>query len=155
MIALISGLKYAFPINLIAELFLDIPGFERGFRSLFVKFGFLLAFFLSLIMSYSVKTPFKVVTYIFILLSGMSFISGTNYSKDNGYRAPEYMALPIEYELLKDISISNNDNFPPSIVVLPLNPSSYNLQLRWGVDSGFTGAEFLRTIWEWTYFKLS
>ena len=147
LIALISGLKYAFPINLITELFLDIPGFERGFRALFMKFGFLLAFFVSLVMSYSVKTPFKVVTYIFILLSSMSFISAVNYSEDNGYRAPEYMAVPIEYELLKEISISNNNNFPPSLVVLPLNPSSYNLQLRWGYDSGFTGAEFLRTLW--------
>jgi hypothetical protein len=147
LIVLVSGLKYSFPINLIPELFLDIPGFERGFRSLFMKFGLVLAFIIALVMSYSVKTPFKIATYIFILLSSLPFISATNYSDNNGLRPPEYMTLPAEYEILREISVASTDDFPASLIILPFNPKSYNVQLRWGINSGYIGSEFIRTLW--------
>jgi hypothetical protein len=146
IIVFISGLKYSFPINLIPDLFLDIPGFERGFRSMFMKFGLVLAFLASIIMSYSVKTKFKVITYFFILLSIVPFLKGVNYSDNNGNRPGEYMIPPAEYNILTEISQGSNSDFPPSMVLLPFNDKSYNIKLKWG-EEGYVGAEFLRMYW--------
>ncbi|QZP17293.1 hypothetical protein K6112_04520 [Methylophilales bacterium] len=148
IVVLIAGMKYTFPINLIPELFLDIPGFERGFRSISMKVGLILAFFASIIMSYSVKTPFKVITFIFILLSTLPFLKGLNYSDNNGSKPPEYMMPPDEYDVLKKISQDANYDFPPSLVKLPINEKSYNIILKWNDEEGFVGSEFIRMYWD-------
>jgi hypothetical protein len=146
LIVLISGLKYTFPINLVPDLFLEIPGFERGFRSLFMKLGILLALFSSIVMSYSVKTPYKKVTYIFIFLLSLPYLTAVNYVENNNARPPEYMMPPVEYDILRQISVASNNDFPPSLILLPFNKSSYNINLRWA-DGGYVGSEFLRMYW--------
>jgi len=148
VVAMIAGLKSPLPIYIFPDTFLDIPGVERAFRSMFLKIGFVLAFFWAIIASYSVKGNFWIATVIFVfLLAVPHFTSTVNYVTHTENKAPNYAIPPDAYNKLRGYSHVKEGKLPSVLAVLPINRNSYNIQLRWSNDMGYSGSEFLRTYW--------
>lgn len=156
LLLLVSGMRLGFPLNIPTVSLLDLPGFGRAFRSIFMKLGFGLAMTWALLVSYVLceigGRPVGRSRYILTTMVGLCLILGSvpfltqtvNRVHPQGNYPSEYVSIPDSYMELRQTVGESGSREP--MAVLPLS-DSYNVDLEWEQGGGYKGAYFLRTIW--------
>jgi len=154
-VIIIAGMKMPWPFSQIMGQFFDIPEVGRAFRSVFPKVGFIVAFLWAMLASYIVREDSQFSRWSgwarLAFIMGVIAILAYPYATSKVHREysnagpSNYVLPPSAYSHLVRVS-SEGRSAPHVLAVIPLK-MSYNVHLRWGENSDYIGADFLRSYW--------